>query len=75
MNEEYNGHKDWTHWNVSLWIHNEESFYKWARELAREMGEDKAAAHIVDAMDGETTPDGAQYTLSAVREAITDILK
>ena len=31
----YNGHKNWTHWNVSLWINNDEGLYLHARELIR----------------------------------------
>ena len=31
----YNGYKNWTHWNVSLWINNDEGLYLHARELIR----------------------------------------
>ena len=72
--DDVNGHPDWTHWNVSLWINNDEGFYKWARELTRAMGPDQAAREVVTEMDGEETPDGAKYTFSAVRAALQDIL-
>lgn len=29
----YNGHKNWNHWNVSLWINNDESIYRMARNF------------------------------------------
>ena len=28
----YNGHKNWNHWNVSLWINNDEGLYRMANE-------------------------------------------
>jgi hypothetical protein len=28
----YNGHKNWNHWNVSLWVNNDEGLYRMARE-------------------------------------------
>lgn len=31
----YQGHKNWNHWNVSLWINNDEGLYKLARECIR----------------------------------------
>ena len=31
----YNGYKNWTHWNVSLWINNDEGLYLHAQELLR----------------------------------------
>jgi hypothetical protein len=31
----YNGHKNWNHWNVSLWINNDEGLYNMARQYAR----------------------------------------
>ena len=27
----YNGHKNWNHWNVSLWINNDYGLYETAR--------------------------------------------
>lgn len=72
---EYNGHKDWNHWNVSLWINNDEGFYRWARELVEDMGSDRAAREIVEAMEGEKTPDGADYDYSSVKAALREILE
>ena len=31
----FNGHKNWNHWNVSLWINNDEVLYSIARRLVR----------------------------------------
>ena len=28
MAGEYNGHKNWNHWNVSLWLYNDEAMYR-----------------------------------------------
>ena len=28
----YNGHKNWNHWNVSLWINNDEMLYRRAKD-------------------------------------------
>ena len=32
----YNGHKNWNHWNVSLWINNDEGLYQMASECIKE---------------------------------------
>ena len=32
----YNGHKNWNHWNVSLWINNDEGLYNFARSCKRD---------------------------------------
>lgn len=79
----YNGHKNWNHWNVSLWINNDESLYRTAQNYAIECrryaggGLDAAAKAIVSYLVNECgtnrTPDGALYTVSAVRAAISDI--
>lgn len=61
----YNGHKNWNHWNVSLWINNDEGLYKAARAFARRMSRDAAAREMLGFLReaGETkTPDGAPYT-------------
>ena len=66
----YNGHRSWNSWNVSLWIGNDEGLYTWAVELIKSMGRDKAARHMARQLDGEKTPDGAQYNRTCVREAL-----
>lgn len=71
---EYNGHEDWEHWNVSLWINNDEMLYSMARAHAAAFGEEDAAAMILDLLEGESTPDGAAYTYSTIREALRDIV-
>lgn len=34
MTKEYNGHRSWNAWNVSLWINNTEPQYRLAQELS-----------------------------------------
>ena len=70
---EYNGHKDWRHWNVSLWINNDRGLYDWARNLTIEIGRENAARQIADALDGEQTPDGAAYDYPTVYAALEEI--
>jgi hypothetical protein len=72
-NKPYNGHKNWNHWNVSLWINNDEGLYNEARRWCRRMNKPQAAQAFIDvlAQAGITkTPDGAPYSVSAVRAAI-----
>lgn len=71
MTKTYNGHKNWNHWNVSLWINNDEGLYRFARGLVGTFGKDKAARLFVANMGrGAKTPDGAPYSVSAVRAAM-----
>lgn len=69
----YNGHKNWNHWNVSLWINNDEGLYNEARRYCRHRSRTEAAALML-AFLRETgalkTPDGAPYSLSSVRAAM-----
>jgi len=69
----YNGHKNWNHWNVALWINNDEGLYKTAREFCRNNGKDMAARDLCDMLhsEGNThTPDGASYTKTSIRAAL-----
>ena len=70
----FNGHRSWNAWNVSLWINNDESTYRWARDLAMKHGVKRAAAIMARELEGERTPDGGRYNLTCIREAIRDIL-
>lgn len=73
MSKGYNGHKCWAYWNVALWIGNDEGLYNAACQNIRRYGKDAAARIFVKDMAdcGITeTPDGAKYSISAVREAL-----
>ena len=73
----YNGHKDWDHWNVSLWINNEETLYKVARECVRRNRTKTDAAYafleVLKSQGVTRTPDGATYTVQRVRAAMSDM--
>lgn len=73
----YNGYKNWTHWNVALWIGNDEGLYMLARDtIRRHKTRDAAARAIVNELSemGITkTPDGARYSITAVRAALSGL--
>lgn len=73
----FNGHKNWNHWNVSLWINNDESLYRAARQYVKDFrGNKDAAAREMYAElirtygDNPKTPDGAPYSVSSIRAAM-----
>ena len=73
----YNGHKNWNHWNVSLWINNDEGLYYTALQHARRARTKDGAANRMMAdlrkMGISKTPDGAPYSKSAIRAAMVDM--
>jgi hypothetical protein len=71
----YNGHKNWNHWNVSLWINNDEGLSRTARHFARRMNRRSAAVAMMDhltTMGVTHTPDGAPYTAATIRAAMIE---
>lgn len=71
----YQGHKNWNHWNVSLWINNNENLYLHALELIRgdKLNRDAAAGRMLSnlrEMGITHTPDGAPYSKSSIRAAM-----
>lgn len=81
----YNGHKNWAHWNVALWIGNDEGLYNLAldcrkqarRALWRKAGfrssTELAAGLFIQELQNAgitKTPDGATYSKTAVLAAI-----
>ena len=73
----YNGHRNWNHWNVSLWIGNDEGLYTLAKDCIESTGNrEEAAAMFLNTMklEGKTeTPDGAPYTKTTVRAALVGL--
>lgn len=44
----YQGHKNWNHWNVSLWINNDYGLYQEAKQAIKESdNKDKAAESLM----------------------------
>ena len=72
----YNGHKNWNHWNVNLWLTNDEELFDSMRHCMRYAGNrDDAAGLMLDALHEAgmfKTPDGAPYTVSSIRAAMRD---
>jgi hypothetical protein len=70
----YNGHKNWNHWNVSLWINNDEGLYRMALESVRCCdNRQEAANNMLEALNdaGIThTPDGAPYSVTTIKAAM-----
>lgn len=76
----YNGHKNWAHWNVSLWIGNDEGLYRLALDcIRRSKTKDEAARKMLHELTvgGRTrepkTPDGARYTVTTIRAAMVGL--
>ncbi len=69
----FNGHPNWNQWNVSLWISNDEPLYREAVRLYRKFPTVAAAARCFKRQLPERTPDGARYSLVAIRHALTGL--
>jgi hypothetical protein len=71
----YNGHKNWNHWNVSLWLMNDEGLCRRVDEARSSQPTlDAAARDLAAQLTGQSTPDGAPYTLAAIRAAIRGMI-
>ena len=74
----FQGHKNWNHWNVSLWINNDEGLYNAARDTLRwckKEGYTRQAAAVeflayLGCLGMAKTPDGAPYSVSSIRAAM-----
>ena len=75
MSKPYNGYKNRTHWNVSLWINNDEGLYLHARELLRgdKLPRKVAAKRMLQNLHDMRithTPDGARYSAASIYSAM-----
>lgn len=72
----YNGHKNWNHWNVSLWLSNEEFLYTAMMRAIRSCNTKDGAARKLyrDLVEfGITkTPDGVPYSVTSIRAAMRE---
>ena len=75
----YQGHKNWNHWNVSLWLNNDEGLYRSMVSHISAAGgsKERAARSMFYALTSNNygpatpkTPDGAPYSVSAIRAAM-----
>jgi hypothetical protein len=70
MTKEYNGHASWAHWNVSLWLFNDEQLYRRMKTLLSSLStKDEVARQLLRELPAQT-PDGASYTFTTVRAAL-----
>ena len=70
--KEYNGHRSWNCWNVSLWLNNDDYLYTLAYDFKHNMPINKAVNRLIEYLPART-PDGAKYTKLAVKLAIADM--
>ena len=69
----YNGHKNYNHWNVSLYILNEYCLYLEACRLCKYHTKQEAAVYLLQYcidLFGSSTPDGVKWSYSSVRAAL-----
>ena len=70
----YNGHKNYNHWNVSLWINNDEGLYRFALRCIRySMNRTEAVESFLERVSSPCTPDGVPYTKTSVRAAFSGL--
>ena len=79
--KEYNGHRSWNAWNVSLWIGNDEGLYRlamnWLNKTNRnKRGNAAAVRRFIDDIGGPLTktPDGATYNPLSVKLALEGLI-
>lgn len=72
----YNGHPSWQHWNVALWLYNDEVLYSLVKDaVKREDNTEEAAVRVLNALHMHSivdTPDGATYTLETIKAALDE---
>ena len=73
MAREYQGHKNRNHWNVALWLNNDYDNYHLMLHNLKLYGRKNAPGLVKIALANRgmvKTPDGAPYSVSAIRAAM-----
>ena len=66
----YNGHKNYNAWNVSLWLYNDENFYRLVCECVKSCkNRDEAVNKLLNFLPDQT-PDGVKFSKTNVRLAL-----
>lgn len=83
--KQFNGHRSWNAWNVSLWISNDFYIYMFAMEcltkpVVRNGKTIKptltiAVKRFLSEFSGQKTPDGAEYNRLSVRLALEGLME
>ena len=74
--KEYNGYKNKSHWNQSLWINNDEALYYLAIECINRVNDTKKATQLFfDTVIDIYTNDGIMWTKSGIYNALITLKK
>ena len=66
-----NGYRNWNHYNVALWMHNDRELYRMMIEAVQDSAIlEQAIVKVHNRLKGDKTQDGAAFTLAAIREAM-----
>jgi hypothetical protein len=70
----YNGYKNYSQWNQSLWINNDERLYRLALEFIKDSdNKEQASRFMLEYLqcDGtDMTPDGVKWSKAGIRAAM-----
>jgi len=63
----------WEVQNVSIWINNDQNLYEFTYRLLSKLGLYRASAELNNHLQGNTTPDGAKFTYSAILYTLSNM--
>jgi hypothetical protein len=75
-NTQYNGHKNYSYWNQSLWINNDSELYYLALESINKYKNVKLSTlYFIDHLAHCYTPDNVLWTKAAIYTALISLKK
>lgn len=70
----YNGYKNYSQWNQSLWINNDEGLYLLALScIDYTENRSEACSLFLDRVDSTHTPDGVRWSKAGIRAGMVGI--